>query len=85
MAHIDAHARALLQAKQEARRRVKAGTASELERRVAAHAPVFTVWRTDADLRAWDTTLDPSDRKPGSLWGRDPSSPTGAAWGSRAW
>nr|WP_197524030.1 alpha/beta hydrolase [Cupriavidus sp. USMAHM13] len=72
VAHIDAHARALLQAKQEARQRVKAGTASELEHRVAAHAPVFTVWRTDADLRAWDTTLDPSDRKPGSLWGRDP-------------
>lgn len=72
VARIDAHARALLQRKHEARQRVKAGTATELDRRVAAHAPIFNVWRTDADLRSWDTTLDPSDRKTGSLWGKDP-------------
>lgn len=69
---IDAHARALLQARQEARQRVKAGVASGADRQAAAHAPIFQVWRTDADLRSWDTSLDPSDRKTGSLWGRDP-------------
>lgn len=72
VARIDAHAHALLQRKQEARQRLKAGTATELDRRVAAHAPIFNVWRTDADLRSWDITLDPSDRKTGSLWGKDP-------------
>jgi len=46
--------------------------ASQAERRVAAHTPVMTVWRTDADLRCLDLSLDPSDRHPGSLWGRDP-------------
>ena len=69
---IDARAKALLMAKHEARKAVKAGTASEAERRTAAHAPIFQVWRTDADLRSWDITLDPSDRKTGSLWGKDP-------------
>jgi len=69
---IDAYARELLAAKTEARRRVKAQTASAAERRLAAHAPIFQVWRTDADLRSWDITLDPSDRVTGSLWGRNP-------------
>jgi pimeloyl-ACP methyl ester carboxylesterase len=72
VARIDQHARSLIQARQDARRKVKAGGASALDRRIAAHAPIFQVWRTDADLRAWDITLDPSDRKTGSLWGKDP-------------
>src|SRR5207253_1447522 len=29
-------------------------------------------WRTDADLRSFDLSLDPSDRAYGSLWGTDP-------------
>lgn len=69
---IDAYARALLAAKNEARGRVKAQTATAAERRLAAHAPIFQVWRTDADLRSWDITLDPSDRVTGSLWGKNP-------------
>jgi len=72
VARIDARAKAMLRAKHEARQRVKAGTATEADRRVAAYAPIFEVWRTDADLRSWDITLDPSDRKTGSLWGKDP-------------
>ncbi|MGT2509388.1 alpha/beta hydrolase [Cupriavidus basilensis] len=72
VARIDARAKAMLRTKHEARTRVKAGSASDLDRRIAAHAPIFEVWRTDADLRSWDITLDPSDRKTGSLWGRDP-------------
>ncbi|MGN5477531.1 hypothetical protein ACTMU2_13540 [Cupriavidus basilensis] len=72
VARIDARARKMLMAKQEARQRVKAGNATDADRRVAAHAPIFEVWRTDADLRSWDVALDPSDRKTGSLWGKDP-------------
>ncbi|MGE8451637.1 MAG: alpha/beta hydrolase [Pseudomonadales bacterium] len=72
VARIDARAKEMLRTKHEARARVKAGSASDLDRRIAAHAPIFEVWRTDADLRSWDITLDPSDRKTGSLWGRDP-------------
>lgn len=72
VARIDQRARGLIQARQEARRKVKAGSASALDRRIAAHAPIFQVWRTDADLRSWDITIDPSDRKTGSLWGKDP-------------
>lgn len=69
---IDQHARALLAAKQDARSKVKAGSQQPLDRQRAAFAPIFHVWRTDADPRAWDITLDPSDRKTGSLWGKDP-------------
>ncbi|MDR0216013.1 MAG: alpha/beta hydrolase [Comamonas sp.] len=72
VARIDERARALLKAKQEAKQRIKAGSGTEVDRRVAAHAPIFQVWRTDADLRSWDISLDPSDRKTGSLWGKDP-------------
>jgi alpha-beta hydrolase superfamily lysophospholipase len=42
------------------------------DRRRGAYQSVMTVWRTDADLRCWDLTLDPSDRNFGSLWGKDP-------------
>jgi hypothetical protein len=46
--------------------------ASAEDRRIAAHTPIINVWRTDADLRCFDLGLDPSDRRFGSLWGRDP-------------
>ena len=39
---------------------------------VAAHTPIFHIWRTDADLRCWDLALDASDRVVGTLWGADP-------------
>ncbi|GJH14217.1 alpha/beta hydrolase [Caballeronia novacaledonica] len=78
---LDAHSRELIARKQEARKRVKDGIASASERRVAGYAPIFQVWRTDADLRAWDTSIDPSDRKVGSLWGNDPFT---SNWGSVA-
>ena len=37
-----------------------------------AHSEVMTIWRTDAELRCWDISLDPSERVVGSLWGKDP-------------
>jgi hypothetical protein len=74
VARIDARARELIQRRQAARRRVKeAGDgATPEDRRLAGHTPIIEVWRTDADLRCLDLSLDPSDRKLGSLWGSDP-------------
>lgn len=69
---IDDYARKQIERKQQARSRVKAGSTDPIDRKLAAHAPIFHIWRTDADPRAWDITLDPSDRHTGSLWGKDP-------------
>ena len=74
IARIDTQARRLIQQRQDARARIKqAGTnALPEDRRAAAHTPIINVWRTDADLRCFDLSLDPSDRQFGSLWGSDP-------------
>jgi hypothetical protein len=74
VARLDAMARDLIAARQGARERMKreGGGADARVRRMAAHTPLMTVWRTDADLRCFDLTLDPSDRRYGSLWGSDP-------------
>lgn len=77
VARIDKRARALIARRQATRQRVKEASANghkaTLEdRRLAGHTPIFNVWRTDADLRCFDLTLDASDRKFGSLWGADP-------------
>lgn len=74
---IDEQARALIARRQAARQRVKEASAggdkpTPQDRRLAGHTPIFNVWRTDADLRCFDLTLDASDRKFGSLWGSDP-------------
>lgn len=74
VARIDARARELLERRLAARQRVKAAgsSATAQDRRIAAHTPIINVWRTDADLRCFDLSLDASDRKFGSLWGADP-------------
>jgi hypothetical protein len=51
-------------------------------RAAAAHTPVMTIWRTDADLRCWDLSLDPSERRLGSVWGRNPFSSNFGAIGA---
>jgi len=71
VARIDAHARDLVERRQAARLRLKTSGANA-DRAMAGHGAIFQVWRTDADLRCWDTSLDPSDRFVGSLWGADP-------------
>jgi len=71
VARIDAHARDLVERRQAARLRLKT-SGSNADRAMAGHGSIFQVWRTDADLRCWDTSLDPSDRFVGSLWGADP-------------
>lgn len=69
---IDAVAREQIEVRMAARARVKAGGGGA-DRMIAAHTPIFPVWRTDADLRCWDLSLDPSDRRLGSLWGANPA------------
>jgi hypothetical protein len=70
--NIDAFSRALITEKTAARQRLKERPNRDDKWR-SSYAPVFNVWRTDADLRCWDLSLDPSDRRIGSLWGPDPT------------
>jgi hypothetical protein len=67
----DERARQMLAMRQQARQALKGGDASHLVRLHAAHTPILTVWRTDADLRCLDLRQDPSDRPAGSVWGAD--------------
>jgi len=69
---LDARAHAMLAERASAKRQWKEGNATAEIRRRAAHTQISQVWRTDADLRCWDLSLDPSDREVGTLWGRDP-------------
>ena len=68
---LDEMARQLIADRMAARKRAKAGGTFD-DRRRAGHSAIMTVWRTDADLRNFDLSLDPSDRAYGSLWGKDP-------------
>lgn len=72
VARIDAIAREQVAERAAARKRLKEG-GGRADRILAAHTPIFPVWRTDADLRCWDLALDASDRRIGSLWGADPA------------
>ncbi len=75
---LDATARQLIAERLAARRRSKEAAGGDemagvlADRRKGAHTPIMTIWRTDADLRCFDLSLDPSDRAYGSLWGKDP-------------
>lgn len=70
---LDEHAFGIVARRNAARKRIKAGGGAAADRMDVAHTPIFTVWRTDADLRCWDLSIDPSDRKLGSLWGTNPA------------
>lgn len=71
VARIDAVARAHLAGTAAARKAFKAGGRAEDRRRSLAPR-VITVFRTDADPRTVDLTLDPSERPYGSLFGKRP-------------
>lgn len=71
VARLDAIARDLIEERLAARKRAK-DSGARADHIKGAHTPVMSVWRTDADLRCWDLKLDPSDRRYGSVWGRDP-------------
>ncbi len=68
---IDNYAKSLIAEKMAAKKRFKEAPSRE-DRLLAGYAPIFNVWRTDADLRSWDLAMDPSDRLLGTLWGSDP-------------
>ncbi len=71
VARLDARALESIAERQAARDKLKT-VRDRGAKIIASHQPIFEIWRTDADLRAWDTSLDPSDRLLGSLWGGDP-------------
>ena len=68
---LDATARDLIETRMAARKRFKK-QADPKDRVLGAHTSAMTIWRTAADLRYFDLSLDPSDRKYGSVWGQDP-------------
>lgn len=72
IARIDEKARRHVAEARAARKAVRAGTGSEADGRRAGSARLITVWRTDADLRAMDQSLDKSDRPYGSVYGAKP-------------
>lgn len=69
---IDERARRAVDETMHARKRVKSGECAPDDIRRAGSARLMTVWRTDADLRAMDLSLDPSDRSYGSVFGPRP-------------
>lgn len=71
VARIDAHARHLIDRRMEAKERF-GSTKKPADRRASVMTPVITVYRTDADPRTVDLSLDPSDRPYGSIHGRRP-------------
>jgi hypothetical protein len=71
VARIDARARAMIAEKAAAAARWKAGKRSD-DRRRSELAEVLTIYRTDADPRTVDLSLDPSDRPYGSVQGSRP-------------
>lgn len=71
VARLDSVAHKMIEERLSARKRAKANGVVA-DRRKGAHTSVMTIWRTDADLRCWDRSIDPSDRKLGSVWGKDP-------------
>lgn len=76
---LDEHARGLLRRKADMRARVKGGSTDAGDLARAAWSPIMTIWRTDADPRCWDLSLEPSARAYGSLWGANPFN---SNWGS---
>lgn len=71
IARLDMIARDRVHEAAEARRRFKT-TNNPRDRRVALAPRVLTVYRTDADLRFMDLSLDPNERPYGSLFGHRP-------------
>ncbi|KAB2384833.1 alpha/beta hydrolase [Actinomadura montaniterrae] len=71
VARLDEIARSRVAEASAARKRY-AGSDDPVDRRAAIAPRVMTIYRTDADLRSVDPSLDPNDRPYGSLFGRRP-------------
>ncbi len=70
---IDAFARESIARRMAARARLREKR-SQADAILAAYSPIFQVWRTDADPRCFDLSLEPSERAYGTLWGANPIS-----------
>lgn len=68
---IDQAAESMIAERMAARNRSK-GAASREDAQRGALNEIFVVWRTDADLRCFDLSIDRSDRRWGTVWGPDP-------------
>lgn len=73
VARIDEYARELGAVQRESRQRFKSGEGNELDRRGSVMTPIITTYRSDADPRCTDLSLDPNDRPYGSVISRKPS------------
>ena len=71
VARLDEMARTAIKERMAARKRAKEKPSRDDVAR-GAHQSIMAVWRTDADLRCFDLSLDPSERNYGSVWGRNP-------------
>ena len=71
VARIDDWAKGVTARRLAARKRYRE-TSDPNDLRVASHTPIITIWRTDADLRCFDLSLEPTKRAYGSLWGANP-------------
>jgi pimeloyl-ACP methyl ester carboxylesterase len=70
VARLDAKANDMIARRLSARARAKSD-GRRSDRILGAHTSAMTIWRTDADLRCWDLSIDPSDRLLGSIWSND--------------
>ena len=71
VARIDEWARANVKDRVAARKRFKE-TFDMNDMKVSSYTPIMTIWRTDADLRCFDLSLEPTSRAYGTLWGPNP-------------
>jgi hypothetical protein len=71
VARIDAHARHLIENRMAAKKRFRE-TGDSADQRASVMSEVICVYRTDADPRTVDLTLDPNDRPYGSIHGTRP-------------
>ena len=71
VARLDDKARQMINVRMAAKKRMK-DQPSLQDAMISSHQQIFQVWRTDADLRCFDLSLDPSDRRFGSVWGTQP-------------
>ena len=73
VARIDEHARELSAERIAAGKRFKSGSGDRFDRRGSVMTPVITTYRSDADPRCTDLSIDPSDRPYGSVISSKPS------------
>ncbi len=72
VARLDTIARDMIAARMAARKAAGSDDATAVDAMRGNFAGIMQVWRTDADLRCFDLTLDPSDRRWGTVWGAKP-------------